>query len=47
VIVNEFSTLEGARAFAADPSLPSVMQRAGVDGPPQVWLCDEVESETY
>lgn len=47
VIVNEFSTVEGARAFAADPSLPSVMQRAGVDGAPQVWICDEGESETY
>ncbi|MGZ5307333.1 MAG: cyclase [Actinomycetota bacterium] len=47
VIVNEFSTAEGARAFATDPSLPAVMQRAGVDGAPQVWICDEEESETY
>lgn len=47
VIVNEFSTVEGARAFATDPSLPAAMQRAGVDGAPQVWICDEEESETY
>lgn len=38
---------EGARTFATDPSLPAVMQRAGVDGAPQVWICDEEESETY
>ena len=47
VIVNDFSTVDGARAFATDPSLPAVMQRAGVDGAPQVWICDEEESETY
>jgi voltage-gated potassium channel Kch len=47
VIVNDFSTVEGARAFATDPSLPDVMQRAGVDGAPQVWICEEEESETY
>lgn len=47
VIVNEFSTVDGARAFATDPSLPEVMKRAGVDVAPQVWICDEEESETY
>jgi len=47
LIVNEFATLDGARAFAQDPSLPQVMQRAGVDGPPQVWIADEVETKRY
>ena len=47
VIVNDFSTVEVARAFAADPSLPEVMKRAGVDSAPHVWICDEEESETY
>ena len=47
VIVNEFATLEGARGFAQDPSLPAVMERAGVDGPPQVWITDEVETTRY
>ena len=47
VIVNDFSTVEGARSFATDPSLPEVMKRAGVDSAPQVWICDEEESETY
>ena len=30
VIVNDFSTLDGARAFAQDPSLPAAMERGGV-----------------
>jgi hypothetical protein len=47
VIVNEFATLDGARAFSEDPSLPAVMARAGVDGPPQVWIVDEDEARRY
>lgn len=47
VVVNEFKTLDGARAFMADPSLKDAMARAGVDSAPQVWLVDEAESVTY
>jgi hypothetical protein len=47
VIVNEFATLEGARAFMDDPSLPTVMAQAGVDGPPQIWVVDEAEAVQY
>jgi len=47
VIVNDFATLEGARAFSQDPSLPAAMERGGVQGPPQVWIVDEAESARY
>ena len=47
VIVNEFATLEGARAFTQDPSLPAAMQQGGVDGAPQVWIVDEAEAKLY
>ncbi len=47
VIVNDFATLEGARAFSTDPSLPEVMGRAGVDSAPQVWIVDEAEALRY
>ncbi len=47
VIVNEFATVEGARAFAADPSLPGTMARAGVAGAPQVWIVDEADAGAY
>lgn len=47
VIVNDFASVEEARAFSTDPSLKDAMSRAGVDSAPQVWICDEAESERY
>jgi heme-degrading monooxygenase HmoA len=47
VIVNDFATLEGARAFSQDPSLPAAMERSGVDGAPTVWIVDEAEAKAY
>ena len=47
VIVNDFATLDGARAFSQDPSLPAEMAGGGVDGAPQVWIVDEAEARTY
>lgn len=47
VIVNEFATLDGARAFSQDPSLPAAMARGGVEGHPQVWILDEADARTY
>jgi hypothetical protein len=47
VIVNDFATLEGARAFSQDPSLPAAMEQGGVEGPPQVWIAEEAEAKRY
>jgi len=47
IIVNLFRDAAGAQAFAADPSLPEVMQRAGVADHPDIWFCDEVEVADY
>jgi antibiotic biosynthesis monooxygenase (ABM) superfamily enzyme len=47
VIVNDFATIEGARAFSQDPSLPAAMERGGVDGHPQVWIVDEADTKRY
>lgn len=47
VIVNEFATLDGARAFSQDPSLPAAMAAGGVIGSPQVWIAGEAETRTY
>lgn len=47
VLVNEFSSLDGAKAFMQDPSLPEAMQRAGVDSEPRIWLSDDQSSEQY
>ena len=47
VIVNDFATLDGALAFAHDPSLPDAMARGGVTGAPQVWITNEVDAAAY
>ena len=46
-IVTEFESVEGARAFMEDPSLRETMERAGVSGPPNIWLTEEAESVQY
>src|SRR5215471_18001797 len=40
VIVNEFSTLAGAQAFASDTTLKDAMEHAGIDSKPLVWIVD-------
>lgn len=47
VVVNDFATVAGAQAFAADPSLPEAMHGGGVDGKPQVWIAEESGVATY
>ena len=47
VVVNEFASLGGAQAFAADPSLTEAMGRAGVDSAPLVWIVEEAEAARY
>jgi heme-degrading monooxygenase HmoA len=47
LIVNEFETLDGAKAFTQDPSLKEAMGRAGVNSEPKVWIADDSSSERY
>ena len=47
VVANDFETEAGARAFLADPSLRDAMDRAGVDRPPVITLCDTSEVVAY
>ena len=37
-IINDFPSLEQARAFAASGDLRDAMRNAGLRGPPQVWF---------
>lgn len=37
-IINDFPSLEQARAFAASGPLRDAMRNAGLKGPPQVWF---------
>ena len=36
LVLTEWPSLDAAHAFAGDPSLPEVMQRAGVQGAPRI-----------
>jgi len=47
IIVNLFGDAAAAQAFLDDPSLPEVMQRAGVDGAPEIHVCEQVEVVDY
>jgi uncharacterized protein (DUF1330 family) len=47
IIVNEFASIDGARAFLQDPTLKEAMGRAGVDSDPRIWVVDEARSERY
>jgi hypothetical protein len=46
-ILNEFPTRADADAFAADPSLPEAMARAGVVGAPRIEFYELGERVTY
>ena len=47
VVVSDFATATGIKAFMDDPSLPAAMERGGVDGPAQIWVVDEADSKRY
>ena len=37
-VTNDFATIEAARAFASSPDLKAAMEKAGVSGPPTIWI---------
>lgn len=47
IVTNDFADEEGARAFLADPGLREAMDRAGVDRPPTITVCDTAEVVAY
>jgi hypothetical protein len=47
VIITDFASLDGARGFAADPSLRDAMARGGVDSEPQAWIVEDAETVAY
>lgn len=47
VIVVEYSSVADAQAAVQDPQLRAAMERAGIVGPPQIWVTEEADSRTY
>jgi hypothetical protein len=46
-IVNRVKDLDGAKRYGASPELREGMQKAGVQGPPEVHFCEEIEDRAY
>jgi hypothetical protein len=47
LVVMDFPSADDASAFAADPSLKSAMESAGVQGAPDISFRDEAETKAY
>jgi len=49
VVTLAFRVTDLARAkdFATSDNLREIMQRAGVEGPPDIWYTEDVEDKTY
>jgi quinol monooxygenase YgiN len=47
VVTHKFKDLDTARAFTDSEELKSAMERSGVSGPPEVWLCEDIEQTPY
>jgi hypothetical protein len=46
-IVNRVKTLDGAKAYGGSPELRAAMQRAGVQGAPEVSFSEDAEDRSY
>ncbi len=47
IIAFRVSDLNRAKEFAASEELRSTMERAGVQGPPEIWFAEDVEEKRY
>ena len=47
IIAFRATNLERAQEFAGSDELRSTMQEAGVMGPPEIWLADDIEDKRY
>jgi antibiotic biosynthesis monooxygenase (ABM) superfamily enzyme len=46
-IVNRVKTLDGAKSYGASPELRAAMQRAGVQGMPDISFWEDAEERSY
>jgi hypothetical protein len=46
-IINQVASLEQAKQYGASPELRSGMQKAGVQGPPEISFCEDAGDTAY
>ncbi|MCH7577327.1 MAG: cyclase [Chloroflexi bacterium] len=47
IIAFRVNDLNRAKEFAGSEELRAAMERAGVQGPPEIWFADDVEEKRY
>jgi quinol monooxygenase YgiN len=47
IVVHRFKDMDSARKLANSEALQSAMQKAGVQGRPEIWFGEDVEHVTY
>ena len=47
VVRHQFRDMQGATSFAGSSELKEAMARAGVEGPPEIWIVEDVEDVSY
>jgi quinol monooxygenase YgiN len=47
VVVHQFKDVNAAREFVESDDLRAAMARAGVQGPPEIWLVEDIERVVY
>lgn len=47
IIAFRVADMKRAQEFASSENLRSVMQEAGVMGPPEIWFADDIEDKRY
>ncbi|KPK02778.1 MAG: cyclase [Anaerolineae bacterium SG8_19] len=47
IVTHQFGSLSDAQAFVNSEDLKGAMQEAGVSGPPEIWVTEDVESTPY
>ena len=47
IIAMRMTDLSRAKEFASSDDLRSTMERAGVQGPPEIWFAEDIEDKRY
>lgn len=47
IVTHQFENLSQAQAFANSEDLKSTMDKAGVSGPPEIWITEDLESTPF
>ena len=46
-IINRVKSLEEAKSYGASPDLRAALQKAGIEGPPEISFAAEAEEKSY